>query len=189
MEIVSTQQRNKIHPHKFTLWVAIGSIVMMFAGLTSAYIVKSGQAGWHEVKTPVIFWVSTATLLLSSITIQAALRSFKQRSMNLFRTLFLITLVLGIAFVVMQWIGFNWLWDRGVHFEGSSGAGQFLYIIFGLHALHVLGGLVALVILFVRQYIGNTRVYNSTPIEIMSTYWHFVDLLWVYLLVFFIWIG
>jgi cytochrome c oxidase subunit 3 len=183
------EQRKKIHPHKFTLWIAIGSIVMMFAGLTSAYIVKSGQAGWHEVKTPTIFWISTVTLLASSVTIQAALRSFKQRSMTTFRSLFLITLALGIAFVVMQWMGFNWLWDRGVHFQGSSGAGQFLYIIFGLHALHVLGGIVALIILFARQYYGTTRNYNSTPIEIMSTYWHFVDLLWIYLLVFFIWIG
>ncbi len=187
--MVSTQQRNKIHPHKFTLWIAIGSIIMMFAGLTSAYIVKSGQAGWHEVKTPMLFWYSTALLLTSSITIQAALRSFKHRSMATFRALLLATLVLGLAFVVIQYKGFLWLWDRGVHFEGSSGAGQFLYIIFGLHALHVLGGLVALVSLFIRQYIGRFRSYNVTPIEIMSTYWHFVDVLWIYLFVFFIWIG
>ncbi|HZH65181.1 MAG TPA: heme-copper oxidase subunit III [Flavisolibacter sp.] len=189
MVSVSTQQRNKTHPHKFAMWVAIGSIVMMFAGLTSAYIVKSGSAGWHEVKTPTVFWISTAVLIGSSITIQAALRSFKQRAMASFRTLFLITLLLGIAFVVLQWIGFNWLWERGVRFEGSSGAGQFLYIIFGLHAIHVLGGMVALIVLFLRQYFGSTRTYNSTPIEIMSTYWHFVDVLWIYLLVFFIWIG
>lgn len=186
---VSTQQRNKIHPHKFTLWVAIGSIIMMFAGLTSAYIVKSGQAGWHEVKTPSLFWYSTATLLASSITMQAALRSFKHRSMPTFRTLFCITLVLGLVFVFIQYNAFQWLWERGVHFEGSSGAGQFLYIIFGLHALHVLGGIVALLVLLGRQYFGNYRTYNATPIEIMSTYWHFVDVLWIYLFVFFIWVG
>lgn len=187
--IVSTEQRNKIHPHKFTLWVAIGSIIMMFAGLTSAYIVKSGQAGWHEVQTPVLFWYSTAVLILSSVAIQAAHRSFKQRSMTAYRGLLLLTLILGVAFVVMQYYGFKWLWDRGVHFEGSSGAGQFLYIIFGLHALHVVGGMVALVVMVCRQYFGNIRTYNVTPIEIMSTYWHFVDLLWIYLLVFFIWLG
>jgi cytochrome c oxidase subunit III len=187
--MVSTEQRNKIHPHKFTLWIAIGSIIMMFAGLTSAYIVKSGQAGWHEVKTPVLFWYSTGILFLSSITIQAALRSFKHRSMATFRTLMLVTLVLGFAFVLLQYKGFQWLWERGVHFEGSSGAGQFLYIIFGLHALHVLGGIVALLYLFLRQYFGAYRGYNATPIEIMSTYWHFVDVLWVYLFVFFILIG
>lgn len=189
MAVVSTQQRNKIHPHKFTLWVAIGSIIMMFAGLTSAYIVKSGQAGWHEVKTPAHFWYSTAVLLLSSLSIQVALRSFQQRAMPMFRTFLMVTLALGLAFVVLQYNGFIWLWERGVHFEGSSGAGQFLYIIFGLHALHVLGGLVALLVIFFRQYFGRYRTYNSTPIEIMSTYWHFVDLLWIYLLVFFIWLG
>ena len=187
--MVSTQQRNKIHPHKFTLWIAIGSIIMMFAGLTSAYIVKSGQAGWHEVKTPTVFWYSTALLFLSSITIQAALRSFKHRSMAMFRTLMLVTLILGMVFVFLQYKGFLWLWERGVHFEGSSGAGQFLYIIFGLHALHVLGGIVALVVISLRQYFGNYRTYNATPVEIMSTYWHFVDILWIYLFVFFILIG
>ena len=187
--IVSSEQRNRIHPHKFTLWVAIGSIIMMFAGLTSAYIVKSGQVGWHEVKTPAVFWYSTAVLLISSICIQAALRSFKQRSMVTYRTLMLVTLLLGVAFVVMQYEGFKWLWERGVHFEGSSGAGQFLYIIFGLHALHVIGGIIALMVIVGRQFFGATRTYNSTPVEIMSTYWHFVDVLWIYLLVFFIWLG
>ena len=77
MDIVSTQQRKRIHPHKFTLWVAIGSILMMFAGLTSAYIVKSNQASWQEIQMPQIFWVSTAAIMLSSLTVQLALRSFK----------------------------------------------------------------------------------------------------------------
>ena len=185
---VDTQQRKKIHPHKFTLWVAIGSIIMMFAGLTSAFIVKRGQAGWEDVQTPSAFWWSTGVLLVSSITIQAALRAFKQRNMGQYRALFLTTLVLGLVFVFLQWTGFNWLWQHGVKFEGA-GAGQFLYIIFGLHALHVLGGIVALTVIAVRQFFGQTRSYNSTPVEVMSTYWHFVDVLWIYLLVFFIWIG
>jgi cytochrome c oxidase subunit III len=187
MNTVSIQQRNKIHPHKFALWVGIASIIMMFAGLTSAYIVKSGQPGWEQVEAPKVFWLSTAVLLVSSITLQLALSSFKQREMMRFRALLLVTLMLGIAFVVLQWLGFTWLWEHGVKFQGS-GAGQFLYIIFGLHALHVMGGLVALVVLLARQYFGNTRTYSATPYEVMSTYWHFVDLLWIYLLVFFIWI-
>src|ERR671921_441572 len=102
MTTVSTQQRNRIHPHKFVLWVAIASIIMMFAGLTSAFIVKSGQAGWQGIKTPSIFWYSTAVMVASSITIQAALRAFKQKAMRQFRILFLGTLLLGIAFVVLQ---------------------------------------------------------------------------------------
>jgi len=188
MDIVSTERQNKIHPHKFTLWVGIASIIMMFAGLTSAFIVKSGQPSWQGVLTPKAFWFSTAVLLASSLTIQASLRAFKQRNMRQFRTLFLATLVLGIVFVILQWQGFNWLWSHGVRFEGA-GAGQFLYIIFGLHALHVIGGLVALAILAARQFFGKTKSYNSTPVEIMSTYWHFVDALWIYLFVFFILIG
>jgi cytochrome c oxidase subunit 3 len=100
----------------------------------------------------------------------------------------LITTILGIAFVIMQWEGFKYLWSHGVRFEGA-GAGQFLYIIFGLHALHVLGGVVALIIIALQQFFGKVRSYNSTPIEVMSTYWHFVDILWLYLLIFFIWIG
>lgn len=188
MDIVSTQQQNRIHPHKFALWVAIAAIVMMFAGLTSAYIVKSGQPGWEDVKTPTVFWYSTAVLLISSITIQSALRSFKQRAMSQFRSLFLITLILGIVFVILQWTGFKYLWHHGVRFEGA-GAGQFLYIIFGLHALHVLGGIVAMIVIAAQQFFGRTRSYDATPIEVMSTYWHFVDALWLYLLIFFIWIG
>ena len=181
-------ERGKIHPHKFAMWVAIASIIMMFAGLTSAYIVKNGQEGWVGVITPSVFWYSTAVMLISSITIQAALRSFKQREMNQFRILFLVTLLLGIVFIFLQWTGFNYLWDHGVKFQGA-GAGQFLYIIFGLHALHVLGGTIALIVIACRQYFGKTRSYNATSIEVMSIYWHFVDLLWLYLLIFFIWIG
>jgi cytochrome c oxidase subunit 3 len=170
------------------MWVAIGSIIMMFAGLTSAYIVKSGQAGWQDIQTPNVFWYSTAVLLISSVTIQGALRSFKQREMNNFRMLLLATLVLGIIFIGLQWAGFSYLWNHGVRFQGA-GAGQFLYVIFGLHAIHVVAGVIALIVIAVKQYLSKTRSYNSTSIEVMSTYWHFVDILWVYLLVFFLWIG
>lgn len=185
--MVSTQ-RQKLHPHKFTLWVAIASIIMMFAGLTSAYIVKSNMANWEEVRTPVEFWYSTAAMLLSSLTIQMALRAFKQRELRNFRGLLLATLVLGVAFVYFQWKGFAWMWDNGVHFRGA-GAGQFLYIIAGLHGLHVVGGMVAMLVMLAKAFVGRTKSYDSVPVEVMSTYWHFVDALWLYLLVFFVWIG
>ena len=186
---VNTQQRHRIHPHKFTLWVAIGSIIMMFAGLTSAYIVKSNQASWQSIEMPKIFWYSTATILLSSVMMQMALRSFKQRQMNYYRLLIAGTLLLGVSFVILQWIGFQQLWNSGIQFKGSSGGGQFLYVIAGLHAAHVLGGVIALMVMFVKAFFGRTKQYNSIPVEIMATYWHFVDLLWIYLLVFFMWMG
>jgi cytochrome c oxidase subunit 3 len=184
------KQKKKIHPHKFTLWVAIGSILMMFAGLTSAFIVKSNLVGWRDVEMPQIFWVSTAVIIVSSITVQLALRSFKQRDMGRYRQLIAMTFILGMAFVVMQWLGFRELWyEQNVTLKGVTGAGQFLYIIFGLHALHVLGGIIALLVMFIKAFFGKSKNYSSVPVELAATYWHFVDLLWIYLLVFFIVIG
>jgi cytochrome c oxidase subunit 3 len=185
MDIVTEQQRKKIHPHKFVMWVAIASILMMFAGLTSAYIVKSKQAAWTEVVMPRIFWLSTMVIVLSSLTIQMALRSFKQREMRSYRSLIGLTLILGITFIIFQWMGFLQLWEQRVTLKGS-GAGQFLYVIFGLHALHVLGGAIALIVMFVKAFFGRTKLYGPIPVEVMATYWHFVDLLWLYLFVFFI---
>lgn len=187
MNAVADVQRKKIHPHKFTLWVGIGSIIMMFAGLTSAYIVKRDQPNWVSFDMPPIFWYSTLVMLLSSVTIQVAFKSFKEREMPRYRGLVVTTLLLGAVFVVLQWIGFKQIWESGTTLKGA-GAGQFLYIIFGLHALHVLGGVIALGLMFIRAFNRRYRSYNSVPIEIAATYWHFVDLLWVYLFVFFLWI-
>lgn len=181
----SPKSRKKIHPHKFTMWVAIGSILMMFAGLTSAFIVKSNQSGWQEIAIPKIFWVSTVVILISSITVQMALRSFKQREMNQYRLLIGITLCLGIAFVILQWVGFQQLWAQRITFKGS-GAGQFLYVIFGLHAIHVIGGIIALTVMFMKAFFGRIKLYSAVPVEVVQTYWHFVDILWIYLFVFFL---
>jgi len=178
----------RIHPHKFTMWVAIGSIVMMFAGLTSAFIVKSNQTNWVTVTIPKMFWISTAAIIISSITLQMALRSFKQREMSQYRMLMGVTLLLGVAFVILQWLGFQELWAQKITFRGS-GAGQFLYVIFGLHAIHVIGGIIALIVMFIKAFIGKTKLYSSVPVEVMAVYWHFVDVLWVYLLIFFLVIG
>ncbi|RZK47479.1 MAG: heme-copper oxidase subunit III [Pedobacter sp.] len=184
-QAVSTQSRNKIHPHKFTLWVAIASIVMMFAGLTSAYIVKGSLPGWTKVTMPVVFYYSTAVMLISSLTIQSGLKAFKERNMKQYRNLSTATIILGIIFILLQIWGFAQLYNSGVLMEGS-GAGVFLYIIFGLHAIHVLGGIVALLIMFFRAYSKRIRNYSSVPVEVAATYWHFVDLLWIYLFVFFL---
>jgi cytochrome c oxidase subunit 3 len=179
------EQRKKIHPHKFTLWVALGSIIMMFAGLTSAYVVKRDQPGWTTFSIPRAFWYSTAAILISSLTIQMALKAFKDREMLRYRNLLTATTVLGIAFVLLQWLGFRQIWQTGITLRGSGG-GQFLYVIAGLHAVHVLGGIVALLVMLAKAFVSKVRSYDSIPVELMSTYWHFVDLLWIYLLIFFL---
>jgi cytochrome c oxidase subunit 3 len=169
--------------------VAIASILMMFAGLTSAFIVKSNLEGWRQIVMPKVFWGSTAAIVLSSVTIQWALRSFRQREMGAYRLLIAVTFLLGTVFLVLQCLGFAQLWEQHIRFTGSAGAGQFLYVIFGLHALHVLGGIITLLVLFIKAFFGSVKLYSAVPVEVAATYWHFVDLLWIYLLVFFIVIG
>ena len=103
---VSERQRRKVHPHKFTLWVAMASILMMFAGFTSAYIVKRSDTNWLEFKLPPVFWVSTAVILLSSVTVQLAVSAFKNRNMKQSRSLITLTAFLGVLFIVLQGLGF-----------------------------------------------------------------------------------
>jgi cytochrome c oxidase subunit 3 len=185
MEQVMTQKNQKMHPHKFTLWVAMGSITMMFAGFTSAYIVKSNMAGWVPVQMPSIFYLSTFLILASSGTIYLAKKKFQDRAMAQYRLLVTVTAVLGLLFTITQYLGFAELWGQKVTFSESV-AGSFFYIISGVHALHVLGGVIALLVIFFRAFSAKTRYYSSTPIEVVSIYWHFVDVLWLYLFVFFI---
>jgi len=182
-----SNQRNRIHPHKFTLWVAMGSIVMMFAGLTSAYIVRSNQANWLEFNLPAIFWYSTAVILASSITMHLSVKAFRAREMQRYRSLITITAALGVVFAVLQFFGFKELESHGVLLlgQGSNPAASFLAIITGLHVLHVLGGVIAILVIFIRAYNTRLKSYNTVPVEIVSTYWHFVDILWIYLFVFF----
>ncbi len=183
MSIVAIEQRNRIHPHKFTLWVGIGSILMMFAGLTSAYIVKRNQANWVPFQLPIAFWYSTAVIALSSFTLYMSSKAFKERAISRYRTLMAITLGLGVLFILLQFIGFRALWQIGITLTASVSY-SFLYVIVGLHALHVIGGIIALVIMSLKAFSIKTRSYSSVPVELMSTYWHFVDILWIYLLIF-----
>lgn len=190
MTTVGSPERRRLHPHKFTLWVALASIVMMFAGLTSAYMVKRANTNWLEFHLPDVFWYSTFVILASSITIHLSLKSFKAREMSRYRALLGITTVLGVAFVILQWIGFKQIEQGGVPLFGieSNPSASFVGIIAGLHGLHVIGGVITLIVLFLRAYIGVRKVYSSTGLEIMATYWHFVDVLWIYLFIFLKWI-
>lgn len=186
MATVSSKERQRIHPHKFTLWVALGSILMMFAGLTSAYIVRRNQANWLEFSLPPVFWYSTIVILVSSLTIHLSYKAFKAREMARYRLLITLTAGLGILFAVLQSLGFVYLYNKGVNLFGigSNPSASFLGIIVGIHALHVLGGVIALIVIVIKAYSAITKSYNTTTIELVSTYWHFVDVLWIYLFIF-----
>ena len=188
---VQSKEPQKIHPHKFTLWVAMGAIVMMFAALTSAYIVKKNQSSWLEFDLPRIFWYSTFVILLSSVTMHLSIKAFKAREMDRYRTMITITAALGVLFIMMQWMGFSSLEARNIALTGakSNSAASFLLVITGIHMAHVLGGVIALLVIFMRAYSVKIKNYNALPIELAGTYWHFVDVLWIYLFIFYNWIG
>lgn len=176
--------KQRLHPHKFTLWVAIGSILMMFAGLTSAYIVKRNQANWQTFTLPLAFWYSTAAMIASSASIWLAQKSFKERAMSKYRSLMLVTLVLGVLFITLQIVGFQQLFTNGFKLRGNNVSIQFLYVIVGLHGLHVIGGVITMIVMSMQTFFSSKKNYSIIPVELISTYWHFVDILWLYLLVF-----
>ncbi len=180
-------QRKKIHPYKFNLWLGLAGIIMMFAGLTSAYIVKRSQPGWESFTLPGIFLYSTIVILISSVTMQIAVRAFREREMPRYRLFFAITGILGVVFMIMQIAGFYAFQSHGMKMigMGSNAAYSFVLAIAGLHIVHVLGGVIALIIIFFKAFSSKKRNYDIIPVEIVATYWHFVDILWVYLFVFF----
>jgi len=188
MIAVMKQEKNRIHPLKFVMWAGCASIVMMFAGLSSAYIVKRNQSNWLTFDIPVIFYYSTAVILISSLTIMMSRRAFIKREMRVYKRWLFATTILGIAFVVMQYTGFKELWASGITLTRNVSF-SFLYVIVGVHALHVLGGVIALIVMYLKSFSKRRKNYNVINIDLMNIYWHFVDLLWVYLLLFLIVVG
>ncbi len=184
MITVAKEQRNKIHPHKFAMWIAIGSIVMFFGGFTSASIIKSkDEAHWISFNYPNEFWYSTAVIIVSSVTLWLAARAFKNKQRSNYRILLGVTTILGVLFLLLQTLGFISLWKQRITLS-SQVSHSFLYVIFGAHALHVVGGVIALIVLWLKSFSSKIKNYNYVPVDVTATYWHFVDILWLYLVVF-----
>jgi cytochrome c oxidase subunit 3 len=122
---------------------------------------------------------------------QLAIKAFKAREMTRYRNLVTITAILGVLFLVMQGMGFQSLELKNIALTGakSNSAASFLFVITGLHMLHVLGGVIALLVIFFKAYRLKVKNYSSLPIELAGTYWHFVDAIWIYLFIFYNWIG
>ncbi len=198
--IQPAKEKRKIHPQKFMMWVAMGSMAMAFAGLTSGYLVRKAQDNWRYFELPLVFWGSTIAILLSSITMHMSVKAFKNREMPKFRMLISVTLILGILFGVMQYAGFYQLYHQLQHIRingkvldemttvrlDGNPSESFLFIIAGLHLAHLFGGIIALLIVFFRAFRTRVKTYNSTGLEIAASYWHFVDILWLYLFIFFL---
>lgn len=187
VSVANDFRRNRIHPKKFALWVACSSILMMFAAFTSAYIVRKAAGNWLEFQMPNLFFISTAVILLSSATLQSAYSAFNRGNERLYKVLLGGTFLLGIAFLILQYQGWVSLQEIGVPLR-TNPSGDFIYVISGVHAAHIIGGLGVLSVAMIHAF---SLPFNPTParklrFELTLTYWHFVDFLWVYLIVFFI---
>ncbi len=189
MALTPVNQINRfgIHPQKFALWAALASITMMFASLTSAYVVRRGAGNWLEYKLPQLFFLSTLVLLISSLTLHLSYTAFKRGEETQYKSLLLVTMVLGLAFAVLQYQGWMTLYSYGIEMKGNP-SGSFFYAISGIHLVHVLGGLAALITALVHAYGLPFKVTEKRRhrFELVCHYWHFVDILWVYLLSFMI---
>jgi len=187
------EYNSPIHPQLFGLWLAIGSIVMAFAGLTSAYIVKKGAGFWVEFNLPQYFFYSTFAVIASSITMQLAYVFYKKMKVSLAILCLLATFIFGLIFLQLQFGGWQQMTEGGIFLNGNP-SGSFVYLISGLHFAHIVGGLVAMFVLLIKSTWRNRKPVKKLLDEVnpdrhigfklMATYWHFVGILWIYLYLF-----
>ncbi len=181
------RSRNKIHPQKFALWVACASITMMFAAFTSSFLVRRAAGNWLEFPLPKVFYFSTAVMVLSSVALHLGYRFFRSGHEKRYKGFLMTAFALGFAFLGLQYQGWLSLQAMGVAIN-TNPSGSFVYVISGVHAAHILGGVAALAVALLHAFILPFRVTPARKLrfELTLTYWHFVDLLWVYLFFFFL---
>ncbi|GAB3643879.1 cytochrome c oxidase subunit 3 [Spirosoma arcticum] len=172
-----------MNPKKFILWLFIVSIIMLFAAMTSAYLVRRAEGNWLEYTIPAVFSYSSVALVLSSVTMHWAYIAAKKDNFRSLRIAITITFALGMAFLYMQFQGWVQLVDQNVFFVGNP-AGSFMYIFTGLHGFHLISGLIVLVFALVAAFRLKVHAKSLNQMEIATTYWHFLDILWLYLFFF-----
>jgi len=180
------KQEIKFKTSKNIMWVGIATMVMLFMGFTSAYIVRQEEGQWLVFDLPNILFVSTFIILMSSVSMVWATRSAKKDNQKGVKNGLLITLILGISFAVCQYFAWIEIHDLGIFWAGveSNAAGSYLYLITGLHLAHLFAGILSLIYTFARSLQGAYSSSNSLGLEVAALYWHFLDALWVYLFLF-----
>jgi len=169
------------------LWVAMISMVMFFAGLTSAYVISMKRDDWVSFDLPQAFYISTALIIVSSITLLLSQRFLKKDKRQLSIILLLITFALGVAFVWQQYVGFNQLKSIGLFFTGpeSTVSTSFIIGISFMHVLHILAGIIVLLVVIYNHFKYKYKPTDMLGFELGAIFWHFVDVLWIYLFFFF----
>lgn len=184
MNLPTDPQSNlSMNPKKFALWLFMVSIVMIFAALTSAYLVRMAEGNWLVFETPSMLTITTVVLFLSSITLHIAYKSAQKDNLTTLKIFISLTFILGIIFLAGQYEAWNELVAMKVFFVGNP-SGSFLYVLTGVHAVHLVTGLVYLLIVLVNSYRLKIHSKNMVQMEMCTTYWHFLDGLWIYLFLF-----
>jgi cytochrome c oxidase subunit 3 len=165
------------------MWVFLASVVMLFAALTSAYIVRQAEGNWVYFELPQVFYSTTVLILLSSITMQWAYFSAKRDEVNTVKLMMIATSILGVFFLVGQVWGWGQMADQGIHFVGNP-SGSFVIVLTLVHGAHLISAIVFVLIVLVAAMNGNVRRGKLVQIELCATYWHFLGGLWLYLFVF-----
>lgn len=177
------RQTLSMHPQKFALWLFIVTVVMIFAAFTSAYIVRRSEGNWLDFELPSLFWVTSGIIVLSSVSMHWAYYAARKDWLSTMKIALIATLVLGITFLVGQLYAWEALVDMEVFFVGNP-AGSFVYVLSGVHALHIISALIFLIIVVVKAYRYKIHSKQMDTMEMCATYWHFLDGLWLYLFLF-----
>ncbi|HEY1023722.1 MAG TPA: cytochrome c oxidase subunit 3 [Sphingobacteriaceae bacterium] len=180
------EEKTNLRAKKFLMWLFLISSFMLFAALTSAFIVYTGGDPNRGIKTylPNAFIFSTAAIFLSSITMHLAFLSGKKMQLDRQKLYLVITILLGIVFFVLQVMSWQALIKQGIYFVNFNASQSFIYVFTGAHLVHILGGLIMLAGALLGGIRQIPQVRNVFRLEITSIFWHFVDILWIYLYVF-----
>lgn len=182
----SSQQKNQ-RAKKMMLWFGIVSLIMSFGGLTSAFIVSSSREDWlNDFTIPQSFLISTIIIVFSSLVFIVAKKALLKKKYLLSQSLVIGVFVLGLTFIYFQILGFNELIESGYNFTGptSNITMSYIYVIALAHILHVIAGLVSLTVVIFNHLNKRYTPTSKLGFDIASTFWHFIDLLWVYLFLF-----
>ncbi|MDP2687426.1 MAG: cytochrome c oxidase subunit 3 [Aequorivita sp.] len=188
MDLTEGTEEKKINrAKKNILWFGIISLTMSFAGLTSAYVVSKERPDWITAfEIPQAFYISLVLIIASSITMHLALRKIKKEQNKLGMILLITTFLLGVLFVIFQFVGFSKIIQNGYNFTGptSSITTSFIYLVVLLHVAHVFAGLISLLIVIYNHFKQKYKNGKTLGVELAATFWHFVDLVWIYLFIF-----
>lgn len=165
---------------KMLLWFIIISSIMLFASFVSAYIVRRGDGKWLQFDIPSIFLYSTMVIVLSSVTMQWAYFAASRDELKQLKAALFATLLGGLAFCTMQWLGWKELVASNIHFVGNPSE-SFFYVISGIHLLHMAGGIIFLLVVIVKTFQFNVHKKSLLSINMCTTYWHFLGAAWIFL--------